>query len=55
MAKLALKLREQKRRKTVEKSRGYLEAVREGLPPEAAPAAQLVEQRIAEVEASLTT
>lgn len=42
-------------RKTVEKSRGYLAAVRDGLPPQAAEAVALVEARLAEVESGLTT
>lgn len=41
------------RRKTVEKVRGYLASVREGMPPELEAAAGLVEKRIAEIEATL--
>ncbi len=40
-------------RKTAEKSRGYLDAVRDGLPREAEKAVQLVEQRLSELEADL--
>jgi (p)ppGpp synthase/HD superfamily hydrolase len=40
-------------RNTAEKSRGYLNAVRNGLPKEAEKAVQLVEKRLAELEASL--
>jgi guanosine-3',5'-bis(diphosphate) 3'-pyrophosphohydrolase len=43
------------RRKTAEKARGYLAAVRDGLPPEAENAARVVEARLAELEAGLTT
>jgi guanosine-3',5'-bis(diphosphate) 3'-pyrophosphohydrolase len=42
------------RRKTVRKSQGYMNAVRDGLPPEAAPALRLVEERLAQLESSLT-
>ena len=39
--------------KTAKKSRLYLAAVREGLPPEAQPAVRLVEARLAELESRL--
>jgi guanosine-3',5'-bis(diphosphate) 3'-pyrophosphohydrolase len=46
--------REQQRR-TVQKSHFYLDAVRNGLPPEAVKAFQLVAQRLSEIESGLTT
>ena len=42
------------RRKTAEKSRRYLNAIRQGLPPEAALQLQLVEERLAKLDLSLT-
>ena len=41
------------RRKIAKKMHSYVEAVRQGLPPEAAKALRLVEQRLAELESSL--
>jgi (p)ppGpp synthase/HD superfamily hydrolase len=41
------------RRKTAAKVRGYVNAVRDGLPPEARKALRLVEERLAELESSL--
>jgi guanosine-3',5'-bis(diphosphate) 3'-pyrophosphohydrolase len=43
------------RRKTANKVRFYLKAVRDGLPPEAAKALRLVEERLAELESGLTS
>ncbi len=43
------------RRRTTDKARSYLEAVRHGLPPEAATAVRLVERKLAEIESGLTT
>jgi (p)ppGpp synthase/HD superfamily hydrolase len=43
----------EQQRKTAGKSRGYLNAVRDGLPKEAEKAVQLVEKRLAELESSL--
>lgn len=42
------------RRKTVMKSRRYLDAVRQGLPPEAAQALRIVEERLAKLDQGLT-
>jgi (p)ppGpp synthase/HD superfamily hydrolase len=44
----------EQRRKTVEKSRFYLGAVRKGLPAQAEAALKLVERRMAEIESSIT-
>ncbi len=43
------------RRKTAAKSRFYLDAIRPGLPEQAQAALRLVEQRLAELEAGLTS
>jgi guanosine-3',5'-bis(diphosphate) 3'-pyrophosphohydrolase len=43
------------RRKTVSKCHFYLDAIRPGLPEQAQPALKLVEQRVAELEAGLTS
>ena len=43
------------RRRTLAKARLMLAAVRDGLPPEAARAVELVEQRMAALESGLTT
>jgi (p)ppGpp synthase/HD superfamily hydrolase len=43
------------RRKTAQKSRFYLNAVREGLPPQAEKALRLVEQRLDELESGITS
>jgi (p)ppGpp synthase/HD superfamily hydrolase len=43
------------RRKTAEKLRRYLAAVRDGLPPEGTAAVRLVEAILAELESGLTT
>ena len=43
------------RRKTAAKSRFYLDAIRTGLPEQVQPALRLVEQRLAELEAGLTS
>jgi guanosine-3',5'-bis(diphosphate) 3'-pyrophosphohydrolase len=43
------------RRKTAARSRSYLAALRPGLPPEVVPALRLVEERLAALEAGLTT
>jgi guanosine-3',5'-bis(diphosphate) 3'-pyrophosphohydrolase len=41
------------RRKTAKKVRTYVDAVRDGLPPEGEKAVQLVEERVAELESRL--
>jgi guanosine-3',5'-bis(diphosphate) 3'-pyrophosphohydrolase len=43
------------RRKTATKTRFYLDAIRPGLPGQVRPALRLVEQRLAELEAGLTS
>ena len=43
------------RRNTSVKVRGYVNAVRDGLPPEAAIALRLVEERLAQVESGLSS
>lgn len=43
------------KRKTIQKMHFYLNAVKDGLPPDAAKAFKLVEQRLAEIESGLTT
>ena len=43
------------RRKTASKCHFYLDAIRPGLPESALPALRLVEQRVAELEAGLTS
>jgi (p)ppGpp synthase/HD superfamily hydrolase len=43
------------KRRTLEKTHFYLEAIRHGLPTEAGNALKLVEQRLAELESGLTT
>ncbi|MFM8272523.1 MAG: HD domain-containing protein [Gemmata sp.] len=43
------------RRKTAAKTRSYLDAIRQGVPDNVLPALRLVEQRLAELEAGLTS
>ncbi|MBY0458926.1 MAG: HD domain-containing protein [Gemmataceae bacterium] len=43
------------RRRTADKSRAYLDAIRQHAPPELQPALALVEKRLADLEAGLTS